>query len=338
MNITQPYLLFLGDVTDPIAAKTARGIHQWRPDSCLGQIRLTTDTVSLGLPDLSLTQAKHQGARTLVIGTANAGGVIPANWQATLIAAAEQGFDIASGMHQRLDDIDALRHLAQAGKTRLFDVRHYDLPLSVGNGKKRAGKRVLTVGTDCSVGKMYSALALEHALNKQGVKARFQATGQTGILIEGRGIAVDAVIADFISGAVEAISPAFSDHEWDIIEGQGSLFNPSFAGVSMGLLHGAQPDALVVCHEIGRAHIRHLPHAALPTIEQTITANLTAARVTNPNVRLAGMCLNTSAIDSQQAATLCAQWSEHYQVPVTDPVRFGIQSIADTIRTWPSED
>ncbi|MDA9558292.1 DUF1611 domain-containing protein [Vibrio sp.] len=331
MHIQQPYLLFLGDVTDPLAAKTARGIQQWRPDICLGQLRLSDSTVSLGLPDLSLEKAKELGVKTLVIGTANSGGYIPESWVNTLVKAAELGFDIASGMHQRLTSIESLNRYVESGAIRLFDVRHYDETLAVGNGKKRSGKRVLTVGTDCSVGKMFSALALEKALNSQGVKAQFKATGQTGILIDGQGISIDAVVADFISGAVEAISPAFDDHDWDIIEGQGSLFNPSFAGVSMGLIHGAQPDALLLCHEVGRPHIRHLPHAKLPSIQQTIDMNLLTAQVTNPDVVLAGICLNTSAISIEEAEQLCADWSEEFGVPVTDPVRFSIDAIAGQI-------
>ncbi|WP_394128175.1 N-acetyltransferase DgcN [Vibrio hepatarius] len=334
MSIAQPYLLFLGDVTDPISAKTARGIALWRPDSCIGQLRLTDETVSLRLKDLSLQQAQDLGAKTLVIGTANAGGVIPETWRNTLIEAAKMGFEIASGMHTRLSDIPELAELAEAGVTRLHDVRHYDAPLAVGNGKPRQGKRILTVGTDCSVGKMFTALALEKAMQSNRVDARFKATGQTGILIEGSGISIDAVVADFISGATEAISPSFDDHEWDIIEGQGSLFNPSFAGVSLGLLHGAQADALVLCHELNRAHIRHLPHCKVPSISASIEANLNAARLTNPNVKLAGISLNTSAIDKEEAQALCADWQEKYQVPVTDPVRFGIQSIADALSSY----
>lgn len=331
MSIAQPYLLFLGDVTDPISAKTARGIALWRPELCIGQLRLTDATVSLGLNDLSLVEAKAAGAKTLVIGTANAGGLIPENWKPTLIQAAKMGFEIASGMHSRLTDVVELANLQNQGVTILHDVRHFEGALAVGNGKKRQGKRILTVGTDCSVGKMFTALALEKALNEHSVDAQFKATGQTGILIQGSGISIDAVVADFISGAVEAISPAFSDHDWDIIEGQGSLFNPSFAGVSLSLLHGAQADALVLCHEVGRPHIRHLPHCSLPTIKETIAANIAAAKLTNANTQLVGISLNTSSLTEQQAQTLCADWQEQFGVPVTDPVRFGINSIAQHI-------
>ncbi|WP_076589259.1 N-acetyltransferase DgcN [Vibrio ostreicida] len=333
MSIIQPYLLFLGDVTDPVAAKTARGIALWRPERCLGQLRLTTETVSLNLPDLSLQQAKDNGAKTLVIGTANAGGVIPENWLSCLIQAAKMGYHIASGMHQKLIDIPQLKPLHDAGVTQLHDVRHLGGSLQVGNGRPRRGRRLLTVGTDCSVGKMFTALALEKSMQRAGIKAQFKATGQTGILIDGQGIPVDAVVADFISGAVEMLSPSFDDHEWDIIEGQGSLFNPSFAGVSLGLLHGAQADALVLCHEIGRQHIRHLPHQALPNIKQTIESNLSAARLTNPNVRCVGISLNTSILNEEEAEQLCAQWQHQYQVPVTDPVRFGLEAITQYIQS-----
>ncbi|MGR5148231.1 N-acetyltransferase DgcN [Photobacterium alginatilyticum] len=333
MQIPQPYLLFLGDVTDPLSAKTAKGILQWRPQMCTGQFRLTEETVSLDITDLSLAEAKERGAKTLVIGTANAGGFIPQSWLATLQEAIELGFNIASGMHQRLSDFPALSNAANIHGCQLYDVRHYDQPLNVGTGKPRQGKRLLTVGTDCSVGKMYTSLALENEMNRQGLTAQFRATGQTGILISGTGIAVDAVVADFISGAAEAISPDFTDHDWDIIEGQGSLLNPSFAGVSLGLLHGSQPDALVLCHEIGRAHIRHLPHMGVPTIESTLEANRVAAKLTNPKAEFVGICLNTSAIDECDALALCQQWELQYKLPVTDPVRFGVSTIVDKLHS-----
>ncbi|MGR5064980.1 N-acetyltransferase DgcN [Photobacterium sp. DNB22_13_2] len=331
MQIPQPYLLFLGDVIDPLSAKTAKGIQQWRPELCVGQLRLTSETVSLELPDLSLEEAYAKGARTLVLGTANAGGFISQNWLTTLELALSIGFNIASGMHQRLCDSPRLAQKARVNNCKLFDVRHFDGNLEVGNGKPRSGKRLLTVGTDCSVGKMYTSLALEKEMNQQGLSTQFCATGQTGIFISGKGIAVDAVVADFIAGATETVSPAFDDHDWDIIEGQGSLFNPSFAGVSMGLLHGAQADALVLCHEVGRQHIRHLPHMPIPEIKTVMEANLTAARLTNPNATFVGICLNTSALDKENAQAYCEQLASQFQLPVTDPVRFGVSTIAEQL-------
>jgi uncharacterized NAD-dependent epimerase/dehydratase family protein len=327
-SIPKPYLLFLGDVTDPLAVKTARGIHHWRPEACIGQLRLSADAISLGLTEMDVLTAKQQGAKTLVLGTANAGGKLPAHWLASIKAAIRAGLNVANGLHQGLKDIPELVELAKQHQVELFDVRHMQPTLDTGTGKRRSGKRILTVGTDCSVGKMFSSLALEAALRQLDIQADFRATGQTGILVAGAGIAIDAVIADFISGAVEALAPANEENHWDIIEGQGSLFHPSFAGVSMGLIHGAQADLLVMCHELGRPHMRHLPHMPLPSLRQCVEANLLAARLTSPDVRLAGFSLNTSAVDEPRANAALVEISAEFGVPATDPVRFGMQDLA----------
>ena len=331
-QIPKPYLLFLGDVMDPLAAKTARGIHVWRPEACVGQIRLATDSVSLGLPDLDIATTKAQGAKTMVLGTANSGGKLPAHWIDSIKAAISAGLNVANGLHQGLNDIPELVALAAENNVQLFDVRHMQPALDTGTGMKRSGKRILTVGTDCSVGKMYTSLALEAAMRELDLNADFRATGQTGVLVAGAGIAIDAVIADFISGAVEALSPANDDDHWDIIEGQGSLYHPSFAGVSMGLIHGAQAHLLVMCHELGRPHMRHLPHQFMPTLRQCLDTNLAAASLTSPGVRLAGFSLNTSSVSEEEAKIALAEISEEFGVPATDPVRFGIKNIAQWIK------
>jgi uncharacterized NAD-dependent epimerase/dehydratase family protein len=164
------------------------------------------------------------------------------------------------------------------------------------------------------------------------LNAEFRATGQTGVLVAGAGIAIDAVIADFISGAVEALSPANDEHHWDIIEGQGSLYHPSFAGVSMGLIHGAQAHLLVMCHELGRPHMRHLPHQPMPTLRQCVETNLAAAQLTSPQVKLAGFSLNTSGVSEQAARAALAEIAAEFGVPATDPVRFGIEEMAQWIK------
>ncbi|MFM2486856.1 N-acetyltransferase DgcN [Celerinatantimonas yamalensis] len=329
MDIPQPYLLFIGDVTDPLAAKTARGIHAWRPEQCIGQLRLDGCDVTLDLPDLSLSEALAQGAKTLVLGTANAGGFLPEHWLVSIREAIRAGMNVASGLHQRLTDIPELVELATRYQVQLFDVRHTKEALKVGNGKARTGKRVLTVGTDCAVGKMYTSLALEQAMKACGMSVDFCATGQTGILIAGSGISIDAVVSDFISGAAERLSPDNDANHWDIIEGQGSLFHPSYAGVSLGLLHGSQADWLVMCHEMGRPYTRHLPHHPLVSLADCIAENLHCARVTNANVQLAGIAVNTSSFPEQQARDYLAQLTTQFNVPATDPVRFGINDIAE---------
>ncbi|MBL8269894.1 DUF1611 domain-containing protein, partial [Steroidobacter sp.] len=239
-QVQPPYLLFLGDATDVADAKTASGIRQWRGELCAGQLRLPEGTVDLGLPDLTPQQAVAKGIKTLIIGIANDGGFIADNWVASLVGALEAGLDIASGLHQRLSDTPAIAEAAKRTGRQLIEVRQPDHNFKPGSGKKRSGKRLLTVGTDCAVGKKYTALAIEKELRKRGVNADFCATGQTGIFISGRGVAIDSVVADFISGAAEWLSPENTPDHWDVVEGQGSLFHPSYAGVTLGLVHGTQ--------------------------------------------------------------------------------------------------
>ena len=320
-TIEQPYLLFLGDAHDQLAAKTARGIVDWRPDWCLGQLRLEGCKASAGLADISIAAAAEAGARTLVVGVANRGGFIPEKWLDTLTEALDRGMDLASGLHMRLSDIQMLRDKANEMGASLFDVRHSKQEFPLGSGKKRAGKRLLTVGSDASVGKMYTTLTIERELRSRGVKADFRATGQTGIFIAGDGASVDAVVADFISGAAEWLSPANAPDHWDLIEGQGSLFHPSFAGVTLGLIHGAQPDAIVLCHEPTRTHMRGLPGWPLPNLNECLAANLGAARLTNTEVFCAGVAINTSQLSTDQAARMLSETSEALGLPCVDPMR-----------------
>ena len=157
------------------------------------------------------------------------------------------------------------------------------------------------------------------------------ATGQTGTVIAGRGVPLDAVLAHFIWGAIEDISPARTDDGWDLIEGQGSLFHPSFAGVSTGLLHGAQAAALVLCHDPMRAHMRGLPHYPVPGLRETLEANLAVARLTSPDVQAVGVALNTSKLSRAEAERLCAETADALGLPCTDPFAMGVDSIIDRI-------
>ena len=330
-SIERPYLLFLGDAHDHLAAKTARGIVDWRRDWCLGQVRLEGCNASAGVDDVTVAEAAKQGARTLIIGVANRGGIIPDHWQDTLSEALDLGMDLASGLHMRLSDIPVLRDKAAAKGATLFDVRHPHREFPLGSGAKRAGKRLLTVGSDASVGKMYTTLAIEQELKARGVSADFRATGQTGIFIAGDGVSVDAVVSDFVSGATEWLSPANAPDHWDLIEGQGSLFHPSFAGVTLGLIHGAQPDEVVLCHEPSRTHMRGLPDWPLPDLKECLAANLSAARLTNPNVFCAGVAVNTSALDDAAAASVLSEISDAMELPCVDPMRGGVAAIVDRL-------
>lgn len=331
MELQQPYLLFLGDAADSLAAKVAQGIKTWRPDACVGQLRLENCNADVGLSDMTVVQAAEQGAKTLVIGVANRGGIISSEWISVLLDALDAGMDIAAGLHNKLNDIPELVEKANQLGRQLFDVRFPTQTYPVASGKKRTGKRLLTVGTDCSVGKMYTSLAIDKEMAQRGFNVDFRATGQTGILISGAGVSADAVVADFISGAIETISPENSADHWDIIEGQGSLFHASFAGVTTGLIHGSQADALVLCHEPTRKHMRGLPDYALPELKKCMDANLATASLTNPNVKFVGVSINTSALEEQAAFDYMASVEAELGLPVVDPFRQGVGRIVDAI-------
>jgi uncharacterized NAD-dependent epimerase/dehydratase family protein len=329
--ILPPYLLYIGKVADPLSVKTSRGIAVWRPELCLGQFRTSDDAIDLGLENIGFEEAAARGARTLVLGIANAGGVIAPEMVEHVVQALRAGLDIASGLHQRLSSNAEIRAVAEELGRTLWDVREPPADLKVGKGVRRAGKRLLTVGTDCSVGKMYTTLALEREMRARGINADFRATGQTGILIAGSGMPIDAVVADFISGAVEQLSPAREDGGWDLLEGQGSLFHPSFAGVSLGLLHGSQADALVLCHEAGRIKMRGMAVHTVPGLALCLERNLEAARLTNPDVIPVGIALNTASLSPEDAQRACAEAEDLLGLPCQDPVAMGVERIIDRL-------
>ncbi len=323
--------MYLGDVPDQLGAKTAKGIVDWRPEWCLGQVRLADCKADLGIQDISIAEAAKNGAKTMVIGIVNSGGFLPEHWVRDIIEAMEAGMDIASGLHIRLGSISEVKEAAERLGRNLFDVRHPTQDLPTGKGTPRSGKRLLAVGTDCSVGKMYTALAVEKEMKKRGMKADFRATGQTGIFIAGTGISIDAVVADFISGAVEVLSPANDEDHWDIIEGQGSLFHPSFAGVSLGLLHGSQADALILCHEPTRTHMRGLPHQPLPDLKECMELNLTTARLTNKDAKFVGVSVNTSGLSVAEGDALLKKLEDELGLPCVDAFRTGVAPIIDNL-------
>ncbi|MCC1481040.1 N-acetyltransferase DgcN [Roseibaca sp. Y0-43] len=329
--IETPYLLFLGDAPDPLAAKVAQGIKDWRPDFALGQLRMEGCRADMKLPDMTLAEAKAAGAKTLVIGVANRGGVISAAWKKVLIAALEEGFDLASGLHNLLRDEPDLKAVAEATGRKLHDVRVPSVKYPIANGEKRTGKRCLAVGTDCSVGKMYTALCMEREMLARGMKASFRATGQTGILITGGGVPLDAVIADFMAGSVEWLTPDNDPDHWDLIEGQGSLFHVSYSGVTMALIHGGQPDALILSHEPTRSHMRGLPGYDLPSLEAVRDMALTLARVANPACKVVGISVNTAALDDDAALACCAEIEARMGLPTVDPFRHGAGRLVDAL-------
>ena len=329
--IKTPYLLFLGDAPDPLAAKVAQGIRDWRPENAIGQFRIEGCQADMRLPDMTLAEARAAGAETLVIGVANRGGVISPAWKKVLMAALEEGFDLASGLHNLLRDEPDLVAIAKATGRSLHDVRVPNVQYPIANGVKRSGKRCLAVGTDCSVGKMYTALAMDAEMKARGLKSSFRATGQTGILITGEGVPLDAVIADFMAGAVEWLTPDNDPDHWDMIEGQGSLFHISYSGVTMALVHGGQPDALILCHEPTRPHMRGLPDYEMPSLEALRDLALTLARQSNAAAQVVGISINTAAFGEDEALAYLAEVEKRMGLPAVDPFRQGAARLCDAL-------
>ena len=333
VELKTPYLIFLGDVPSQVFAKTAMGLAQWAPDLCVAQHRFSDCEIDAGLPDMSIAESVVAGAKSLLIGSAPVGGAIQDNWIPSLLQAIDAGMDIVSGLHTKLSDYPELKEAAAKAGVRLITVRVPPENLPIGSGEKRSGNRLLAVGTDCSVGKKYTTLAIAKALKAQGVDSDFRATGQTGIMISGSGMPIDAVVSDFIAGAAESLSPANKVDHWDIVEGQGSLFTPAYAGVSLGLLHGTQPDAIVVCHDPLRQHIVGCPNHPIPHVQTCIETNLMLARLTNPRVKCVGVSVNTSAVPEQDRKALLEQLSKQTGLPCVDPIVDGVQPIIDRLLT-----
>ena len=323
LDLPSPYLLFLGDVKEEGFAKTALGLRDWARDRCLGECALPAATVTAGLPILTPAEAAAKGAKALVIGVASQGGAILAAWVPLLVEALEAGLDLVSGMHTSLASVEPLRAAAERSGGRLIDVRTPPSGIPVGTGLKRSGKRLLTVGTDCALGKKYTALSLTRAFQQRGVDVDFRATGQTGIMIAGRGIPMDAVVADFEAGAAELLSPDAPPDHWDVIEGQGAVTHPAYGAVSLGLLYGSQPDVIVLCHEPGRTHVLGLQGHVLPTLDESIALHLALGRRVNPAIRCAGVSLNTSHLTNEERARVLAETYDRLGLPAAAPLRGG---------------
>lgn len=335
MLLKTPYLLFLGDAPDALAAKVANGVKDWRPEHCVGQIRLEGCQTSVGLEDIDVETAYARGARTLIVGVANRGGTIDRKWLDVFEQALRAGMDIASGLHNLLIDEPRIATLAGELGRSLVDVRIPQNVYPIANGEPREGRRCLAVGTDCSVGKMYTSLAMEKSMRARGLQASFRATGQTGILITGNGVPLDAVVADFMAGAIEWLTPDNDPEHWDLIEGQGSLFHASYSGVTLALIHGGAPDALVLCHEPTRRHMRGLPGYALPSLERLRDVSLSLAQVVNPGCRVIGVSVNTFALDAASARDELDRVEGELGLPTIDPFREGADRLVDALATVP---
>lgn len=327
-----PYLLFLADAKDELDAKIATGLKYWRNDDCIGQFALPGCEIDCSLPNMTPEEAFLKGASSMVVCASPAGGRLPGAWIKELQFALISGLDLISGLHDRLDAIDVLVETAKKYDRRLFDIRQTKMKFPIGSPRGRSGNRILTVGTDTCVGKKFSAISLATEMNQNGYNVSYRATGQTGLLISGSGIVIDAVVADFISGAVEILSPDSDEDHWDVIEGQGSLLHPSHAGVTLGLVHGSQPDYLVLCHVAQTTHIADWPEIRIPPLREYADRYLDAASLTNSNVKLLAVCVNSSGLRPETRNEYLADLEDELGVVVVDPVAQGMSRVIEALR------
>jgi uncharacterized NAD-dependent epimerase/dehydratase family protein len=340
------YLVLAEGFFGPETSKTANSAVRYLPERVLGVVdsqaagRSAQEVLSFGgtipvVPDLA--QGLALGPNALLIGIAPQGGQLPAEWRVLLHAAIDAGLDLVSGLHFLLaDDAELAAHAARRG-ARIFDLRRDpgDLPVATGRARQVDAYTVLTVGSDCNIGKMTAGLQIRSGLVERGVRAGFAATGQTGILIEGWGIAVDAVKADFIAGAAERlVLRAAEENDVVLVEGQGSLLHPGYSGVTLGLLHGAMPKAQILCHQPTRrcifSYSRAYTWVPLPPLPEMIRicegaiAPLRAAPVI-------GISLNTYDLGEADARAAIAEAERETGLPATDPVRYGPAPLVEAI-------
>lgn len=332
---------------DRQGAKTAVGVLRYSQDTVVAVI----DSTRAG-QDAAVALGDHTGPGhgvpvvanfaaslpfqpdTLLIGIAPIGGRLPDAWRAEVLAALAAGLEIVSGLHQFLGDDSELAAAAHESQGRIWDVRrppeHLAMRIREGTPHRPGSHVVSFCGSDCNVGKMTASIELDRAAQRRGLSSVFAATGQTGIMISGSGIPVDRFISDFISGGVEAMTLDFTDrYDWVFVEGQGSLSHPAYSAVTLGLLHGAAPDYLILCHEAGRTHI-HGYDVAIPPLPVVRAMNETAVSWLKP-ASVVAIALNTMRLSASEAQAAIAAAAEETGLPVTDPVRFGADVLLDAL-------
>jgi uncharacterized NAD-dependent epimerase/dehydratase family protein len=340
------YLILAEGQFSPESSKTANSAIRYLPERTLGVVdsrhagRTVQDVLGFGgtIPVVaSVEDGLRLGANALLIGIAPSGGQLPEAWRPSLRTAMQAGLDVVSGLHFYLADDPEMAFLAAEKGIRLFDLRRPppDLPVSAGRARLVEARVVLTVGTDCNIGKMTAALQIRHALAERGARVGFAATGQTGILIEGWGIAVDAVVADFIGGAAERlVLQAAEGNDVVLVEGQGSLIHPGYSGVTLGLLHGSMPDAMILCHQPSRRCVYGssgvFSWVELPSLPEAIRIYESAIAPLRES-RVVGIALNTWDLSEEEARAAIQRAEAETSLPATDPVRFDAGVLADAI-------
>ena len=342
---TPRYLILADGDFDPETSKTANSVIRYQPDRVVAVLDRVTagktaqEVLGFGgtIPVVgSIDEALALKPNAVLIGIAPMGGRLPADWRMWLADALDAGCDIVSGLHTFLNDDPLLAERARANGRTITDIRRPPADLPVGDGAARLTEayRVLTVGTDCNVGKMTAQLQLVQGLKDAGLRTRFVATGQTGIMIEGWGIGVDAVVADFIAGATERITlKGAEDADVVLIEGQGSINHPGYSGVTLGLIHGCCPDGMILCHQPSRSHIGdYRDHAWLPIppLADYVKLYEMLANAVHPG-KVIGIALNTYDLNEAAARAACEAATKETGLPATDPVRFGTGPLVDAV-------
>jgi uncharacterized NAD-dependent epimerase/dehydratase family protein len=340
------FLILADGQFGPLSSKTANSCIRYFPDRIVAVFDRTEagktaqDVLGFGgaIPIVGdFARGLALGPTAVLIGIAPAGGQLPPEWRGWLKAALERGLEIWSGLHTFIGDDPELGTLARAQGVRILDVRKppAQLPIADGRAAEVDPYVILTVGSDCNVGKMTAQLELRDELVRRGHRARFVATGQTGIFIEGWGIAVDAVVADFIAGAAEQlVLEGAKDADIVLVEGQGSLVHPGYSGVTLGLLHGTCPDALILCHQVTRDYIGDYhgrePWVRIPPLADLVEIYERAAAPVRAT-KVIGICLNTFDMAEAEAREAVARATEETGLPATDPVRLGPAPLVDAI-------
>jgi uncharacterized NAD-dependent epimerase/dehydratase family protein len=345
MTAAPVYLIIADGDFGPMTSKTANSVIRYLPHRVVAVLdrrqagKTVQEILGFGgsIPVVaSMTEGLARGPTAVLVGIAPQGGRLPAEWRAWLADALDHGCDLWSGLHTFLADDPLLAENARARGCKILDLRRPppELPVASGRAKEVDPLVVLTVGTDCNVGKMTAQLQLVRRLNERGLRTRFVATGQTGIMIEGWGIAVDAVVADFIAGAAERLVLEGSrDADVILVEGQGSINHPGYSGVTLGLLHGSCPDALILCHQSSRQYIGDYRQAAwlrIPPLTEYVRLYETIGSAVHPT-KVIGISLNTYDLSDVEARRACDRAERETGLPTTDPVRFDPGPLVDAV-------
>ena len=345
MSRDQRFLILADGLFGPDSSKTANACIRYTPQRVAGVIDATragqtsADVIGFG-GDIPVVATLDEGLAleptALLIGIAPAGGKLPAQWILLVARAIEHGLDIWSGLHTFIGDVPELAALAASRGVAIHDLRRPPASLDVSRGRVRDidATIVLTVGTDCNIGKMTTQLQILGALRAKGIRTAFAATGQTGILIEGRGMAVDAVVADFIAGAAERlVLENAKDADLVLVEGQGSIIHPSYSGVTYGLMHGALPHAQVMCAQPTRRAINGCEWVKIPPLAELIRLSEQALAPLRPSPVIA-VALNTFDLGEDAARRAVDDTQRETGLPTTDPVRFDPSPIVDAIAAF----